>query len=144
MYQLFQWIISFALAYVILLLALKLGQKIYQSSYHHKASHLILITQNNQRTIEGFIRSYMVAKRMDSKNIRITVVDTGSTDDTLKILKRIRFKIDQLEVISLQDTPNQEEAIHRIVQSARMEQSSVLVLDLRNSENQEEQEKTTA
>lgn len=144
MSQWFQWVLSAIALYLLVLFLISFYQRVYRSSYHHKASHLLLITANNQASIEWLIRSYRIANQLGSKEVQVTVLDTGSTDDTLRILKRIRFEFEQLEVVSLLDVPNKEEAIQHFVQLVRKEKRPFLVLDLRETDSHQENQKSTA
>lgn len=143
MNQWYFWILSAATLYFAVHFSMWFYRKFFRSSYHHKASHLILITGNNQQSIEWLIRSYKVANRMGSNSIKVTVLDTGSTDDTLKIVNLLRKEFDQLELISLRDLPNTDEVIQHFVQMVGKEKKPFLVLDLRQ-ESSDEQEQTSA
>ncbi|WP_019535681.1 hypothetical protein [Paenibacillus ginsengihumi] len=61
--------------------------------------HYILITRNNQLQIEWYIRSLFFFSRVKGRNMIVTIVDEGSTDDTLDIVMRLA-KVYALNVVS--------------------------------------------
>lgn len=54
--------------------------------------HYILRTYNNQLQIEWFIRTLYFFSRVKGRTITVTLVDEGSTDDTLMIVSRLSFE----------------------------------------------------
>lgn len=54
-----------------------------------KVMHYVLITHNNQLQVEWLMRSILWFSWMKGKNIKISVLDTGSSDDTLAIVKHM-------------------------------------------------------
>lgn len=51
--------------------------------------HYILMTRDNQLQIEWYIRSLFFFSRVKGRHIIVTIVDEGSTDDTLEIAVRL-------------------------------------------------------
>ncbi|SHE96107.1 hypothetical protein SAMN05444392_105139 [Seinonella peptonophila] len=98
--------------------------------YHNKAKHLILLTRNSQRAVEWRIWSYFFWNRLMGKKGHVTSIDTGSTDDTLKILYRLKKRYDRLEVIKLHPTITVEEAIESCVGKHQGDKEKMVVLDL--------------
>lgn len=49
----------------------------------------LVITRNNQLQIEWYIRFLLFFSWLRAKNMNITILDEGSTDDTLAIVKRL-------------------------------------------------------
>lgn len=52
-------------------------------------TRILLITSNNQQQIEWVLRSLFFRSQLRGKNIRTTIVDKSSTDDTMKIIERL-------------------------------------------------------
>jgi hypothetical protein len=50
--------------------------------------HFILLADNNQQTMEWYIRSLHRLERKSGTPVKITVVDKGSTDETMAIVDR--------------------------------------------------------
>jgi hypothetical protein len=106
--------------------------------YHHKASHLVIITNNSQQSIEWLIRSYHLANFLRAgglKKGRITCLDMGSSDDTLLILQRLKQKYDQLDVFS-HKLSSEEELTEWL--RAEQKKEKVVVLDLRDIDEDRE------
>jgi hypothetical protein len=55
----------------------------------NEASRVLLITRNNQLQIEWYIRSLFFFSRIKGRDIAATILDDGSTDDTMKIIERL-------------------------------------------------------
>jgi len=51
--------------------------------------HYVLLTRNNQHHVEWFLRSLFFFSWMRGKPITVTIMDDGSTDDTLEIAHRV-------------------------------------------------------
>lgn len=54
-----------------------------------QSSHFLLITKNNGLHIEWYIRSLHVFSWLRGRQVKVTILDEGSTDDTLPILERM-------------------------------------------------------
>lgn len=116
---------------------------IFASFYHNKAAHLIVITKNNQSEIEWRIWSYFFWNRIIGKKGVVTVIDTGSNDDTLKILWRLASRYSRLFVVKLHPTVTIEEAIQQALEKHEHTKKDMIVLDLQEVES-EKQEKHSA
>lgn len=106
--------------------------------YHHKASHLVIITGNSQQSIEWLIRSYHLAhffRGSKMKKGRITCLDMGSSDDTLQILEKLKQKYDHLDVFSYK-LSSEEELTEWL--KAEQQKEKVVVLDLRDTDDEKE------
>lgn len=115
---------------------------IFAGFYHNKASHLIILTQNSQHAIEWRIWSYFFWNRMIGKKKGVlTCIDTGSTDDTLKILRRLSTRYDRLNIVKLHPTITLDEAIQQAL-AEHGQSEKMIVLDLQEPE--ERQEKNSA
>jgi hypothetical protein len=55
-------------------------------------TRILLITNNNQKHIEWVLRSLFFRSHLKGTNIRTTIIDKSSTDDTIKIIERLSHK----------------------------------------------------
>jgi len=70
-----------------------------------KSTQIVLITKNNQNHIEWYIRSLFFFSNMRGKPISATVLDEGSSDDTMSIVERLAQTHEvRLEAVSSQAT----------------------------------------
>lgn len=53
------------------------------------SSHVVLVTKNNQSSIEWYLRSLFFFSKVRGRTISTTVLDEGSTDDTLDIVRKL-------------------------------------------------------
>jgi hypothetical protein len=60
-------------------------------------TYFLLITYNNQLQVEWYIRSLHFFSRLKGREIRVSFMDEGSTDDTLPIIERF-CREDELDV----------------------------------------------
>ncbi|TVY09328.1 hypothetical protein [Paenibacillus cremeus] len=61
--------------------------------------HYVLHTQNNQHQVEWYIRSLHFFSWVKGRTIRITLMDEGSTDETLAIAERLSLEY-HLEIVT--------------------------------------------
>lgn len=54
-----------------------------------KKARVLLITKNNATQIEWYIRSMFFFSKLKGREIAATILDEGSTDDTMKIIERL-------------------------------------------------------
>lgn len=67
-----------------------------------KASYkLVISVKNQEQTIEGIIRGIFEDELFRDKdsNSKVVVIDKGSTDETIKILKKLQQDYENLEVV---------------------------------------------
>lgn len=57
--------------------------------YEGKPTKVLVIAKNNAMQIEWYIRSMFFLSRMKGKELIVTVMDEGSTDETMKIIERL-------------------------------------------------------
>lgn len=126
------WILWGVILYIGLYLLIKQISKFYGDVYHNKAVHLIILTYNSEYVIEYMIWSYHFWNK--GKKGRITCLDTGSTDDTLAILERLKLRYPSLEVVHLHPMVDAEEAVQEWLERQGENKEECLVLDLRESE----------
>jgi len=111
----------------------KVLANIFGKYYYNKAYNLVIITHNNQRSIEGIIWSYHFWNGSKGREGIITCLDTGSSDDTLLILKRLANKYSSLNIVALGTEENKEKAIQEWLLTQKQNKEKLLVLDLRES-----------
>lgn len=112
---------------------------IFAGFYHHKASHLIFLTKNSQSEIEWRIWSYFFWNQITGKKGIVTCIDTGSADDTLKILRRLEMRYPRLYVVKLHPTVTIEEAIQESLEKHNHTKENMVVLDLQEAEPKQEE-----
>ncbi|WP_128896368.1 hypothetical protein [Longirhabdus pacifica] len=54
--------------------------------------HFILVTINNQRQVEWYIRYIFFMTWWRGKNVHLTIVDKGSHDDTMAIIRKLKSR----------------------------------------------------
>ncbi len=66
---------------------------------------LVILLKNQQDTVEGVIRTILAAET--SRDIvsdgKLYIVDMGSQDETLKILKKLKRNYDMIEIFDMND-----------------------------------------
>lgn len=73
--------------------------------------HYVLITHNNQLHIEWYMRSLILFSWLKGKEIKVTVMDEGSSDDTVAIVEKMARK--RNAALTLYTTPqNLEQYVH--------------------------------
>ncbi|WP_442602602.1 glycosyltransferase family A protein [Paenibacillus sp. KN14-4R] len=53
---------------------------------------VIVVTSNNQQQVEWVLRSLFFSSWLRGRTISATIIDTCSTDDTLKIIERLAYQ----------------------------------------------------
>jgi hypothetical protein len=128
------WVLwSAALCFAVIFLV-KTIPNFYGNTYHNKAVHLVLITENSQQAVEWMIRSYHGWKDAKGTPGKITCIDTGSTDDTKAILERLIHRFPHLEVLHIDEEHQTDEAISKWLQAQEQGKEKLVVLDLRKME----------
>jgi hypothetical protein len=92
-----------------------------------KPFHVVLVTKNNQSQIEWYVRSLYFFCKLKGRQIDTTVLDEGSTDDTLRIVERLSLKH------PMQIESYGEEAVDDFLR--RHEQEEVIVVRLHQQED---------
>jgi hypothetical protein len=54
-----------------------------------KPATILLVTKNNQNQIEWVIRSLFFFSRVKGNQVKATIIDEGSSDDTKEIIERL-------------------------------------------------------
>ncbi|SFI65066.1 hypothetical protein [Thermoflavimicrobium dichotomicum] len=130
-----QWVLflEFLVGGIVFLLLvhfiLKFFGKRFGRAYRNKADHLVIITGNNQQSIERVVWSYYFWNRFRGNPGRITCLDMGSLDDTLIILQKLKQKYPGLRIVKIDATA--EDAISEWIQSQEQGKEKILVIDLR-------------
>ncbi len=92
-----------------------------------KAVRYVLITCNNQLQVEWYIRSLLVFHWLEGRPVRWTILDQGSQDDTLPIIRRL-----------IGDGPwneSREDGKSQVTLSAFREDEEVVRVELNNKED---------
>jgi len=55
--------------------------------------HVVLLTENNQHHIEWYLRYLHFVSWRKGRPVQVTIVDSGSTDETLAIVRRMKGKM---------------------------------------------------
>ncbi|PTM56704.1 hypothetical protein [Desmospora activa] len=98
-----------------------------------RSGRLVLVTRNNQGTIEWIVRSFFFWRRVSGKSDDLICLDAGSLDDTGPILLRLEQRYPGMKVcLYPEDVPEQELKQH----TDRVKQDTD-VWDLRNLERSE-------
>lgn len=69
--------------------AVHLVHAFHLSRHRDEIQHYVLVTNNNQQRLEGFVRWIVWLNWLRGVPVTITVVDYGSEDETLEIVDRI-------------------------------------------------------
>jgi len=136
------WVLWSAVLYVAMFFLIKQLSKYYGNYYHNKAVHLIILTGNSQDSIEWMIWSYHFWNK--GKKGQITCLDTGSTDDTLAILERLKLRYPSLEVIRLNPHTDAEAAVQEWLEGQNESKEKWIVLDLRDLDSLNESKRHPA
>lgn len=92
-----------------------------------KAARVLLITKNNENQIEWYIRSLFFFSRVKGWELQTTVIDKGSSDDTLKIIERLSHTF-PLEICSDSNYESVDYYLHQ------HEMEAVIVVNISNRE----------
>jgi hypothetical protein len=95
--------------------------------YEPAASHLVVVTRNNQSSIEWVIRSFFFWSWLSGRTCQVSCLDTGSSDDTLVILRRLKHRYPWIRIRSV---PEHQLAEPTTIEEVELEQA--IVMDLRN------------
>mgnify|MGYP001382455502 CR=1 FL=1 len=90
-------------------------------------THLVVVTRNSQGSVEWVVRSYFFWSWLSGRTCQISCLDTGSSDDTMKILKRLKHRYPWIRI---QSVPEHQLADRMAEEGADTER--VIVMDLRN------------
>lgn len=61
-----------------------------------RTTYFVLLTQNNETTIEWYLRSLVFVSWLRARHIAIVVFDEGSTDETMAIIRHFADKCNSL------------------------------------------------
>jgi hypothetical protein len=140
-----QWVLWSVALYIGLFFLIKKLSRWVGNYYHNKAVHLVILTHNSQHSIEWMIWSYHFWNGTKGKRGNMTCIDTGSTDDTLLILDRLKQRYPQLQIIRLSPQVNSDDAIQQWLEAHNKDhREKLIVLDLRESEADKETERHLA
>lgn len=103
-----------------------------QKDRQDQSTHYILISNHNQLQIEWYIRSLLFFSWMRGKTSHITIMDQGSTDETLDIIHKLSLQC-RVEIRVLQGI----EDIGAYLKISRLQlfPDNTIVIDLNNEED---------
>ncbi|MFV9510499.1 hypothetical protein [Tepidibacillus sp. LV47] len=113
---------------------MKLAKEIEKENLHY-----LILAKDNQSIIEWVIRSLWFNECTDGKPIKITIMDFGSSDDTLEIIHRLTYKSFQVRVIQVKEMTEMEMNIGRIVEEIRGNGEQVQIIDLMDYDKRSKQ-----
>lgn len=76
-----------------------------------KPINYYVLTYNSQQDIEWVIRSYVNLAKLEGREFQIYVIDLGSEDDTLKIIKRLKSEGLHIKQISYSEFTHEHQPI---------------------------------
>lgn len=132
-------LVGLSIVVIVTLFLYKRIAVVFAGFYHNKAAHLVVVTQNSQHEIEWRIWSYFLWNRIIGNKGVVTCIDTGSTDDTLKILRRLKTRYTRMDVVKLHPTITLEEAMQKALEKHSHTKEKMIVLDLQESESAEKE-----
>lgn len=98
-------ILSLFAVYGFICLLLTIFKLIGRKKYFVEKANLVLLVNDQEQSIEGMVREAMESKFV--RNIAINgsfiIVDMGSKDDTLKILRKLENQFPLVEVCSFDE-----------------------------------------
>ncbi|RQW10378.1 glycosyltransferase family A protein [Paenibacillus rhizophilus] len=105
------WIGAVYASAVMCVHALKFREKMQAARETGKWLHYILIARNHESVVEGIIRAMTLQSFLTGKRLRVTFMDDGSSDGTLRIVSGLRDGGCSLDVRMSRDEdgPLQEE-----------------------------------
>ncbi|MFD2615547.1 hypothetical protein [Paenibacillus gansuensis] len=71
-----------------------------------KERHYIIVTHNNQQLIEWYMGSLFLFSFLKGEEIKVTIADEGSTDDTIPIAERLAAAKNGAVTVSTADSQN--------------------------------------
>ncbi|MFD1776709.1 hypothetical protein ACFSF2_22830, partial [Paenibacillus rhizophilus] len=80
------WIGAVYASAVMCVHALKFREKMQAARETGKWLHYILIARNHESVVEGIIRAMTLQSFLTGKRLRVTFMDDGSSDGTLRIV----------------------------------------------------------
>ncbi|MEV5029671.1 hypothetical protein [Paenibacillus sp. LPE1-1-1.1] len=93
----------YALAALSVHLAYRIWRRRQQSSKHY-----VLVAGDRQKNMEWYVRSLFYFSRRMGKDVRLTIVDRGVTDETLAIVERLARDGKEVRVHTKGTAPNTE------------------------------------
>lgn len=124
-----QGVLWFVGIYVMGIGLVHLSHLLYQRG-EMKVVHYVFITHNNQLQVEWFMRSILLFSWMKGQNINISVLDTGSSDDTLAIIKYLTLH--RYVTVKVQQSPGD---IEDYLASQEGEGQEVIAIELSKQED---------
>ncbi|OYD08055.1 hypothetical protein [Paludifilum halophilum] len=96
------------------------------------AARLVMVTENSQGSVEWVIRSFFFWKFLSGQPCQVTCLDTGSFDDTCRILFRLQKSYPALTACDDCRNLSEDELREKIDRVVQNGNSSAAVIDLRH------------
>jgi len=96
--------------------------------------HYCIISSNNQQRIEWYVRYIDFLRKVQGRNIILTVVDIGSTDDTKSILNKFWHYTNKIDHLYLLNSEEEANLLPSILTNFAKENSNILYIDLRSKQ----------
>ncbi|GBF10517.1 hypothetical protein TEPIDINF_002052 [Tepidibacillus infernus] len=98
----------------------------------NSVDHYFIVVKNNQMTIEWVIRSISLSGWLKGRIRRFTILDLGSTDDTLIILYHLSLST-KIEIVDLQPEEDVALCLLEMVTKSKETGENPVVIDLTTS-----------
>ncbi|MGO4346868.1 hypothetical protein BK120_03965 [Paenibacillus sp. FSL A5-0031] len=93
--------------YALAALSVHLAYRIWRGR-QQSSKHYVLVADVQQNNMEWYVRSLFSFSRRMGKNVRLTIVDQGVTEETLAIVERLARKGDEVRIHSNGSNPLSE------------------------------------
>jgi len=83
--------------YALAALSVHLAYRIWRGR-QQSSKHYVLVADVQQKNMEWYVRSLFSFSRRMGKNVRLTIVDQGVTEETLAIVERLARRGDEVRI----------------------------------------------
>ncbi|MCR8844793.1 glycosyltransferase [Paenibacillus sp. SC116] len=129
------WIVlCYGLAAVAVHLAHRLTKKL-RGNRPQPWIHVVIVAQNDERHLEWIIRAYCWYAWFKGKRLEITVLDGGSTDETLPIVTRMMKRYEVICHVMTESTVKARELRVAQLQQAKEDEETQIILYLYRQDN---------
>lgn len=93
--------------------------------------HVVIVSHNDERHMEWIIRAYCWFAWLKGRRLKFTVVDQGSTDDTMTIISKLVHRSDEMsdtEVIHVNNRSEREEVLRHLESSRTPEETQLILM----------------
>ncbi|KRE44471.1 hypothetical protein [Paenibacillus sp. Soil522] len=111
--------------YVLAALSVHLAYRIWRGR-QQSSKHFVLVADVRQKNMEWYVRSLFSFSRRMGKDVRLTIVSRGVTDETLAIVERLARGGKEVSVHLAEDTPKTENKDHNRSQMTGVDGTQLL------------------